>query len=130
MIAGLRRHDFRAARTWINTFYPGRAWPVRLLLFLQWALRAIWVQIPETALWAALAKPLSRTPIWLADGDPFDNHPFSKEPAARLPEQVEVVVIGAGMVGAAAAYHWSKLGTRAARGYRNEWSGKRLGRPE
>ena len=111
LIAGLRRHDFRAARTWINTFYPGRAWPVRLLLFLQWALHAIWVEIPETARWATLAKPLSRTPIWLADGDPFDNHPFSKEPAARLPEQVEVVVIGAGMVGAAAAYHWSKLGT-------------------
>ena len=47
--------------------------------------------------------------MWLKEPDPFDNHPFSTDSNARLPERVEVVVIGAGMVGSAAAYHWSKL---------------------
>ncbi|MFN0168206.1 MAG: NAD(P)/FAD-dependent oxidoreductase [Bryobacteraceae bacterium] len=111
VLSGLRRHDFRAARTWIQSFYPGRSLPVRLFLFLKWSLTLIWRQIPETAPWATLARPVSRTPIWLAGPDPFDNHPFAADPDAHLPDRVEVVVIGAGMIGSAAAYHWSKHGT-------------------
>ncbi len=112
VVAGLRRHDFRAARTWIQTFNPGRSLPVRLALFLRWALTQIWLRMPETAAWASFARPVSRTPVWLADPDPFENHPFAADPGARLPEQVEVAVIGAGMIGSAAAYHWSKHGTK------------------
>lgn len=78
-------------------------------MFFRWVMDLMWRQIPETTSWATFAKPVSRTPVWLKEPDPFDNHPFSTDSNARLPERVEVVVIGAGMVGSAAAYHWSKL---------------------
>lgn len=112
VFAAMRRHDFRAARTWIENFNPGRSLPVRLVLFVKWVLTLLWLRMPETAAWATIARPISRTPVWLTDQDPFDNHPFSTDPNARLPEEVETVVIGAGLVGAAAAYHWSKHGDK------------------
>lgn len=105
---GLRRHDFRAAKTFLDSFYPGRGLVSQTLSFAGWVLNLMWRQIPETKTWASFAKPVSRTPIWLCAKDPFENHPFAADPLARLPEQVEVVVIGAGMAGSAAAYHWSK----------------------
>jgi sarcosine oxidase subunit beta len=111
LLVRLRRHDFRAARSWINAMYPGRPLPRRLHLFFGWAMRMLWVAIPETRRWASFAKPVSKTPIWLAEGNPFDNHPFKNEPLARLPQEAEVVVIGCGLIGSAVAYHWSKLGT-------------------
>jgi sarcosine oxidase subunit beta len=111
LLVRLRRHDFRAARNWINTMYPGRPLPRRLHLFFGWARRMLWVAIPATRRWASFAKPVSKTPIWLAEGNPFDNHPFKTEPLARLPQEAEVAVIGCGLIGSAVAYHWSKLGT-------------------
>lgn len=111
LLLGLRRHDFRAARTFIDSFFPGQGLLSRAVSFTGWTLKLMWHQIPETNVWASFAKPVSRTPIWLRDQDPFENHPFAADPSARLPEQVAVVVIGAGMAGSAAAYHWSKHAT-------------------
>jgi glycine/D-amino acid oxidase-like deaminating enzyme len=108
-LAGLRRHDFRAARTWVKTMHQGGSLPARLLRFCGWALRMLFVAIPDSRRWARFAQPVSRTPVWLARGDPFDDYPFRDHPDAALPERVSAVVIGAGMIGAAAAYHWSKL---------------------
>lgn len=108
LVLGLRRHDFRAARTFMASFYPGQSPLSRVISFLRWVLDLTWRQIPETNTWASFGSPVSRTPIWLRDKDPFENHPFDADPSARLPEQVEVVVIGAGMAGSAAAYHWAK----------------------
>jgi glycine/D-amino acid oxidase-like deaminating enzyme len=113
IMAGLRRHDFRAARTWLGTMHPGRPLPIRLVLFVGWFLRAAWRSIPDAAEWTSFAEPVARTPIWLADGNPFDSHPFAGDPGARLPEEAEVVVIGAGFAGAAVAYHWCKRGEAA-----------------
>ena len=109
LLAGLSGHDLAAARNWISSFYPGRSLPVRLLLFTRWGLALMWRDIPESTRWARFATPVSRTPVWLSGPDPFENHPFAQNPAARFPERAEVVVIGAGMVGAASAYHWAKL---------------------
>lgn len=110
LLFGLRRHDFRAARTWIQTMYPGQALPVRVLRFLRWAMELMWVRVYRTRAWAGFSRPVSRTPIWLAGGNPFENHPFRDNPHAALPAAVPVAVIGAGLIGGALAYHWSKLG--------------------
>jgi glycine/D-amino acid oxidase-like deaminating enzyme len=108
LLLGLRRHDFRSARTWIDTMYPGQSWVRRRLHFVRWALRQMWVEIPETLKSARFAEQVSRTPIWLADRNPLDNHPWREHPESQLPERAEVVVIGAGFTGAALAYHWSR----------------------
>lgn len=91
--------------------YPGKALLHRLLMFVGWALDTMWRKIPDALSWAEFANPLSKTPVWLKDGDPFENYPFKTHPEAQLPTEVEVAVIGAGFAGCAVAYHWSKHGT-------------------
>ncbi len=110
LVAELRRHDLRAARTWVATMHPTASWPSRLLLFLRWVLPVMWRSIPDAGKWASFSEPVSRTPVWLADGNPFENHPFSDDPDAELPAEAEVVVIGAGFAGSSVAYHWSRNG--------------------
>lgn len=110
LLLGLRRHDLRAARTFINTMLPDASFPVRLAKFLAWALDQIFVAIPRALKTARFARPVSRTPIWLAAGNPLANHPWADEPNAALPTRADVVVIGAGFTGAGCAYHWAKAG--------------------
>src|SRR4030095_14156314 len=57
-------------------------------------------------------KPVSKTPIWLAQGNPLANHPWTRNPQAQLPCKARVVVIGAGFTGASLAYHWAKHDAR------------------
>ncbi len=90
--------------------YPGSALPTRLGRFAGWAHQTAWREIPDSGEFIEIGKSVSKTPIWLTDHNPFENHPFEEEPLAKLPERVEVAVIGAGLVGAAAAYHWSQEG--------------------
>src|SRR5205823_12979943 len=78
--------------------------------FTIWALDLMLVRIYRTRQWATFASPVSRTPIWLASGNPLENYPFRDAPHSTLPPEAEVVVIGAGLIGGALAYHWSKLG--------------------
>lgn len=108
LLAGMRRHDFRAARTWINTMYPGTSRFARYTKFLNWSWHQLWRQIPETLANTTFAKPVSRTPYWLADGNPWENHPWKDHPDAALPARAHVVVIGAGFTGGSLAYHWGK----------------------
>ena len=65
-------------------------------------------EIPEAMQDVTEANPVSRTPVWLAEGNPLANHPWRDDPDARLPEQVDTLVIGAGFTGASLAYHWAK----------------------
>jgi hypothetical protein len=103
LLCGMRRHEFRAARTWIQTMYPGVALGRRLLGFFSWSLQTMWRTIPDAAQLVRFASPISRTPVWLRDPNPLGNHPWKDDPQTQLPHEVEVVVIGAGF-----AYHWSK----------------------
>ena len=48
-----------------------------------------------------IALPPDDTPFWFRGGQPLANH----QSAAALPERADVVVIGAGLTGASAAYH-------------------------
>ena len=109
LLVGLRRHDFRAARTLVANNGVGRPWIRRWLRFLDWSLHQMFCVIPSALQDFTCAKSVSRVPYWLADGNPLDNYPWRNQPDARLPESVDTVVIGAGFTGAALAYHWSKL---------------------
>ncbi|MCH2661827.1 FAD-dependent oxidoreductase, partial [bacterium] len=110
LLLGLRRHDLRAARTFVATMFPGTAFVTRWLKFLAWVLRQSFIEIPRALNCARFARPLSRTPIWLTADNPLENHPWAAEPDAALPERTDAVVIGAGFTGAGCAYHWAKAG--------------------
>ncbi|MBM4002482.1 MAG: FAD-binding oxidoreductase [Planctomycetes bacterium] len=115
LLAGLRRHDFRASRTWIQMVGPGDSWFTRYSKFLRWALDQMWRQIPETFATASFARPISRTPYWLMQDNPWENHPWKDRPDAALPARAQVVVIGAGFTGGSLAYHWGKRATAQGR---------------
>ena len=75
--------------------------------FVQWSLGRMWCEIPKSLRSCLFAAPVPRTPIWLADGNPLENHPWADNPGAALPEQAYVVLIGAGFTGGALTYHWA-----------------------
>ena len=88
--------------------WPHYAVPVRLLKFAGWTLRQMFGVIPDSLTTVSFADPPSKISLWLADENPLSNHPWSAHPDVRLPDEVDVVVIGAGFTGSACAYHWSK----------------------
>ena len=110
LLLGMRRHEFRAAKTWINTMYPGKKLMRRLLLFFTWSVKTMWRTIPNANDRIRFKNPVSRTPVWLKDKNPLENHPWKDSSDLKFPDRAEVVVIGAGFAGAGAAFHWSKHG--------------------
>ena len=110
LLLGLRRHDFRAAKTWLNTMYPGVGLAKRLYRFACWSIRQMLIEIPESMRYASWQKPVKKKAFWLEDINPHENHPWRDNPAAKLPQSCHVAVIGGGFTGAAAAYHWAQNG--------------------
>jgi gamma-glutamylputrescine oxidase len=108
LLTGLRRHDFRAARTFANMNWPGAPGPKKFLCFVGWSLRQMWCDIPNAMHGVAFARPISKVPVWLKDGNPLADHPWRDRPDAALPAETDTVVIGSGLAGSAAAYHWSR----------------------
>ncbi len=108
LLLGMRRHDFRSAAKFIEIEYGELPFLSRYWQFLSWSLHQMWVVIPEAMPMLTTASPVSRTPFWLMEPNPLENHPWQQNPDAKLPEAVHTVVIGAGFTGASLAYHWSK----------------------
>ena len=79
LLLGLRYHDFRAARTFISEMYAGQALIVRLYMFVVWTLGQIFSAIPAGMQGVSEVKPVDKTPIWLAGGNPLANHPWSQQ---------------------------------------------------
>ena len=78
--------------------------------FTLWSLNQIFNIIPKAMENTTFASDISPTSIWLADKNPIEDFPWKQNPSSRLPESVEVAVIGAGFTGAGCAYHWAKFG--------------------
>jgi glycine/D-amino acid oxidase-like deaminating enzyme len=109
LLFGVRRHDFRAARTLMKTLFSETPAPWRYLRFAGWTVRFMFVTAPQALAGVRyLSKPDHR-PFWLTAKNPLLGHPWSGEPATALPAQVDTLVIGAGMTGGSLAYHWSKV---------------------
>lgn len=108
LLCGLRTHDLRAARTWISTMYPGTPFVARIGKFVCWSLGQMWHRMPDALTVVTFSPKLSRTPYWLSQGNPLENHPWCVRPDAVLPARADVVVIGAGFTGGSLAYHWGK----------------------
>ncbi len=47
LLCGLRKHDFRAAATWIITMSPGVSPIAKFFNFVRWSLRQMWCEIPD-----------------------------------------------------------------------------------
>ena len=110
LLLGLRRHDFRAARTWLRTMYPGLGLARRLCRFACWSIRQMLIEIPESMKYASWQTTVKKKAFWLEDVNPHENHPWRDAPGAELPKSCHVAVIGGGFTGAAAAYHWAQNG--------------------
>ncbi len=108
LLVGLRRQEFQSVGSWIERNYAESGRFVGFLRFVGWAVKTMLIDIPNALVGVTFAKPMSKVSYWLAAENPVQNHPWASEPNARLPEECEVVVIGAGFTGAACAYHWSK----------------------
>ncbi len=108
LIFGLRLHDFHAAATFMRKTFSNDIFPVRFFRFFLWSLRQVFIVIPEAMTTVNFEHKISRTPFWLITENPLANYPWSSQTEASLPNECEVIVIGAGFTGAGCAYFWSK----------------------
>ena len=108
LLAGLRRHDFRAARTFMDMNWPDDSLLIKHLKFIPWTLRQMLVDIPDALTTVAIDRNISHIPAWLCAENPLKNYPWCDFPDTKLPDSADTVVIGAGMTGSAFAYHWSR----------------------
>ena len=108
LLFGLRPADLQTAGIYADAQFADRSFLVRWAKLVRWAWRQMWVSIPAASRDLIIEGKISRTPMWLIDANPLANHPWENNPSARLPQEVDTVVIGAGFTGAAVAYHWAR----------------------
>ena len=108
LLIGLRKQDFQAAGHFVQLNWKDDPLPLRWLKFTGWALYQVWVNMPLGLHCLDIRGRVSRTPMWLEDENPWEEHPWRTDGAARFPSRADVVVIGAGFTGSAAAYHWMR----------------------
>ncbi|MFV1968328.1 MAG: hypothetical protein ACC628_23125 [Pirellulaceae bacterium] len=88
LLLGLRRHDFRSAAKFLRVEYGHLPFLSRYWQFLKWTLRQMWSVIPEAMPMLTVAPQVSRTPFWLEEPNPLEDHPWQQNPDTRLPERV------------------------------------------
>ena len=72
----LRGPDFQAAGTFVRMRYGQYSLPVRWFYFLGWALRQMWIVIPDALCHLQVPSQVSSTPMWLMTPNPLANHPW------------------------------------------------------
>ena len=65
LLLSLRRHDFRAARTFMAMQFPADRQAVRAVKFIGWALKQMWCAIPDAMRHTRFADEVSQVPLWL-----------------------------------------------------------------
>ena len=108
LLLGIRLHDFRAAKTLVRLEFGNYPFIIAWYKFFIWALKQMWITIPNVMPWMSIKNPLSKEPFWLESKNPLEGYPWKDNPDSQLPESVDTLVIGAGFTGASAAYFWSK----------------------
>jgi alpha/beta superfamily hydrolase len=78
LLADLRAHDLMAALAWMNKMHPERHLLVRFSRFFAWVFNTMWRSIPDALAYAAIEEPVSRTPVWLIEGNPHANYPWKE----------------------------------------------------
>jgi glycine/D-amino acid oxidase-like deaminating enzyme len=109
LILGLRIRDYRSAVRFMNHRFAGLPLSIRLVKLAIWGLKMSFIEIPNSSPWFSFPRNVSNTSHWLKDGNPYENYPWSQG-EITVPQNVEVVVVGAGFGGSCVAYHWSKIG--------------------
>jgi glycine/D-amino acid oxidase-like deaminating enzyme len=109
LILGLRIRDYRSAVRFMNHRFAGLPLSIRLVKLAIWGLKMSFIEIPNSSRWFSFPRNVSNTSHWLKDGNPYENYPWSQG-EITVPQNVEVVVVGAGFGGSCVAYHWSKIG--------------------
>mgnify|MGYP004092517977 FL=1 len=88
LLLGLRPHDLRAAGSFMTRVYPDQRWLTRFFRFALWAVAQAFGAIPKALGQARFQRPVSKTPIWLAEGNPLANHPWAGSGQEALPDRV------------------------------------------
>jgi len=108
LLIGLRPQDFQAAGHFMTLRWGDDPLPLRCVKFVGWALFQAFINMPRALHCLHISRGVSRTPMWLEDDNPWEEHPWRDDADATLPDAADVVVIGAGFTGSAAAYHWAR----------------------
>ncbi len=108
LLTGLRGHDLRAAGTMVGAMSPQKNRLSKWSQFVGWAANQIIFVLPAALKHTTFSRPVSQTPIWLAQPNWLADYPWAGQPQSGLPAEADVVVIGAGFTGAACAYHWAR----------------------
>ena len=108
LLIGLRKQDFQTAMHFMKMEWGADPLPMRCLKFVGWGLYQCFINLPRALYCLDTSGRVSRTPKWLEDENPWSDHPWGVDERARCPESADVVVIGAGFTGSAAAYHWAR----------------------
>ena len=86
LLIALRKQDLQAAGHFMKLKWGEDAWPMRCLKFAGWALFQAWINMPRALHCLNITGRVSRTPMWLEDENPWEEHPWAGDESATFPD--------------------------------------------